>query len=165
MEVITSPQPIPVVKVRDLAMIPSAQQVRQAISNLYKKQEEVPNQLSYIKFPFGILDYDGLQKVLEHHEHKLQRRLESEEKEWLRGCESLCCNNIGINTAKVKHIFEAQIWDKCNKQVCGNNFVGVHWISDTDIDTQLDIVNKQCDNTLCFASKPNNHLHTFSQEA
>ena len=37
MEVILSPQQIPVVQVDDLTMIPSAQQVCQAISNLYKK--------------------------------------------------------------------------------------------------------------------------------
>ena len=40
MEVISSPQPIPVVRVNDLTMLPSAQQVRQAISNLYKKKQE-----------------------------------------------------------------------------------------------------------------------------
>ena len=37
MEVISSPQQIPVVQVNDLTTIPSAQQVRHAISNLYKK--------------------------------------------------------------------------------------------------------------------------------
>ena len=57
MEVITSPQPIPVVKVSDLTIIPSAQLVRQAVSNLYKKQEVVSDQFIYVKFPFGILDY------------------------------------------------------------------------------------------------------------
>ena len=65
MEVISSPQQIPVLKVSDMSAIPSAQQVRQAISNLYKKQEEVPSQYTYVKFPFGILDYDGLKKIQE----------------------------------------------------------------------------------------------------
>ena len=87
MEVISSPQQIPVVQVDDFTMIPSAQQVRQAISNLYKKQEAVSDQFSYIKFPFGILDYDGLQKLQEYHEQKLRRKLEGEEREWLKGCE------------------------------------------------------------------------------
>ena len=40
MEVISSPQQIPVVQVDDLTMIPSAQQVRQAISNLYKNRKQ-----------------------------------------------------------------------------------------------------------------------------
>ena len=32
----------------------------QAISSLYKIQEEFPDMYTYIKFPFGIMDYDGL---------------------------------------------------------------------------------------------------------
>ena len=58
----SSPRQIPVLKVSDMSAIPSAQQVQQAISNLYKKQEEVPSQYTYMKFPFGILDYDELKK-------------------------------------------------------------------------------------------------------
>ena len=105
----------------DLTMILSAQQVRQAISNLYKKQEAVSDQFSYIKFPFGILDYDRLQKLQEsgmYHEQKLRLKLEGEEREWLNGCESLC-STIGINIAKIKQFFEAQVWDKSNERVCG----------------------------------------------
>ena len=105
MEVITSSQPIPVVQVSNLAMILSVQQVHQAISNLYKKQAAVS------VIPFGMLDYDGLQKIQDYHKQKLRRKLESEEKEWLKGCESLC-SDVGIDIAKVKHFFEARVWDK-----------------------------------------------------
>ena len=52
MKVITGPQPIPVFQVSGLTIIPSAQQVRQAMSNLYKTKETVPDQFSYAKFPF-----------------------------------------------------------------------------------------------------------------
>jgi hypothetical protein len=105
MEVISSPRQIPVFKVSDMSAIPSAQQVRQAISNLYKKQEVVPIHYTYVKFPFGILDYDGLKKIQEYHEQKLTKRIECEEKEWLKGCESLRVN-IGIDIAKIKQFFE-----------------------------------------------------------
>ena len=37
-----------------------------------------------------------------------------------------------------------------------------HWISDFDMDTLFDITNKQYSDTICFASKPNNHLHAFT---
>ena len=80
MEVITTHQQIPLLQVSDLTTIPSAQQVRQAISNLYKKQEAVPDEFSYVKFPFGILDFNGLQKILEYHEQKVRREMESEER-------------------------------------------------------------------------------------
>ena len=41
--------------------------------------------------------------------------------------------------------------------------MGKRWISDSDMDTLLDIANKQYNDTICFASKPNKHLHAFSQ--
>ena len=41
--------------------------------------------------------------------------------------------------------------------------MGKCWISDSDMDTLLDIANKQYNDTICFASKPNNHLCAFSQ--
>ena len=160
MEVITSPRQIPVVQVSDLAIIPSAEQVRQAICNLYKNQEAVPHQFSYVKFPFGILDYDGLKKIQEYHEQQLRRKMESEDKEWLIRCESFC---NGINIAKIKQFFEQQVWNKSNKQVCGRNFVGKRWILDSDMDRLLDIANKQYNDTICFASKPSKHLCAFSQ--
>ena len=99
MEVISSPQQIPVLKVSDMSAIPSAQQVRQAISNLYTKQE-VPSQYTYVKFQFGILDYDGLKKIQEYHEQKLTKRIENEGNEGLKEYESLCVN-IVIDIAKI----------------------------------------------------------------
>ena len=56
------------------------------------------------KFPFGVLDCDGLKKIQEYHEQKLSRKLEGEEREWLEGCESLC-SNTGSSVAKNKTVF------------------------------------------------------------
>ena len=36
--------------------------------------------------------------------------------------------------------------------------MGKPWISESDMDTLLDIANKQYNDIICFASKPNNHL-------
>ena len=63
MEVISSSQKMSVVQVSELTKVPSAQQVRQAISNLYKKREKVPDQFCYVKFPFGMLGYERLQQI------------------------------------------------------------------------------------------------------
>ena len=41
--------------------------------------------------------------------------------------------------------------------------MGNCWISDSDMDTLLDIANKQYSDTICFASKPNKQLRAFSQ--
>ena len=37
------------------------------------------------------------------------------------------------------------------------------WISDSDMFKLLDIANTLYSDTICFASKPNIHLHAFSQ--
>ena len=62
------------------------------------------------------MDYDGLQKIQEYHKEKLRRKLESEEREWLKGYESLC-SNTGIDIVKIKQFFEVKVWDKFNEQI------------------------------------------------
>ena len=93
------------------------------------------------------MDYDGLQKIQEYHEHKLERKLQGEEREWLRGCE-LLCRNTGIDIAKIKQFFEAQVWNKSNARLCGKNFVEKRWISDSDMEVVFDIANKQHSDTI-----------------
>ena len=108
-EVISSPQQIPVVQVNDLTMIPSAQQVRQAISNLYKKQEAASDQFSYVKSHLVYWTMTGYR----NYRSTTSRNLDESsrvKKEWLKGCESLC-SNIGIDIAKIKQFFETQVWD------------------------------------------------------
>ena len=58
MEIVTFSERVQVV---DLVEIPSEIDVCQAISKLYKNKEEHPDKFAYIKFPFGMIDYDGLQ--------------------------------------------------------------------------------------------------------
>ena len=89
-----------------------------------------------------MLDYDGLKKVQEYREQELEKKLKEEEKLWLKGCESIC-GNTGIDIAKIGWFFQTQIWDKSSGQASGRNFVGKHWISDSDMDTQFDVANKQ----------------------
>ena len=69
MEVVTMPQRIKVVEFGSLIEIPCELQVRQAISNLRKQQSDYPDKFSYIKFPFGIIGYDGLDMLLKYHEY------------------------------------------------------------------------------------------------
>ena len=58
--VITVSKSIDVVQVDSVIKISSELQVCQAISKLYEKQEEFPDTFSYIKFPSGTFDYEGL---------------------------------------------------------------------------------------------------------
>ena len=101
MEIITVPERIKVVKVASLTEIPSETQVRQAISKMYKTQEEHPHEFSYMKFPFGMIDYDGLNMLLTYHECLALKKKLAEEKAWLREskqkCEGLGTKSINIS--------------------------------------------------------------------
>ena len=69
MEVITVTERPDVVELSRLTEIPSEFQVHQAMSKLQKKREEFPNKFTYIKFPFGMMDFDGLRALLKYHEY------------------------------------------------------------------------------------------------
>ena len=84
MEIVTFSQRVKVVEVSKLVEIPSEVQVRQAISRLYKKREKDPDKFSYIKFPFGMIDYDGLQMLQTYHEYLALKKKIAEEKAWLK---------------------------------------------------------------------------------
>ena len=47
------------------------------------KKEEYPDKFSYVKFCFGILDCDGLSKLLIYHECTALKKKIAEEKAWL----------------------------------------------------------------------------------
>ena len=69
MEIVSLSERVMIVDVGKLVEIASEIQVRQAISKLYKQKEEHPDKFSYIKFPFGMIDYDGLQMQQKYHEY------------------------------------------------------------------------------------------------
>ena len=68
------------VEINDIREIPSEFQVRQAITELYKKGEESPDKCVYIKFPYGIMDYDGLSTLLMYHNYMALKKKIHEEK-------------------------------------------------------------------------------------
>ena len=83
MEIFTVTEQVDTVAISKLTDIPSEVQVQQAISCLYKKQEEFPDKYTYAKFPFGIMDYDGLKMLQKYHNYVQGKRNMSEEKTWL----------------------------------------------------------------------------------
>ena len=62
-EIVTFSERVQVVEVGNLVEIPSEIHVCQAISKLYKNKEGHPDKFAYIKFLFGMIDYDGLQML------------------------------------------------------------------------------------------------------
>ena len=82
-EVITVSKRMAIVDVESLAEIPTELQVRQAISELYKK-EEFSDKYSCIRFSFGMIDYDGLSRLLAYHKYITLKGKIAVEKLWLQ---------------------------------------------------------------------------------
>ena len=157
MEVVTVPQRIEVVEFGSLIDIPSELQVRQAISDLYKQQSDYPDMFSYIKFPFGIIGYDGLDMLLKYHEYITLEKKLAEENTWLEHAKQNC-RSLGIDIDKIYQYFRDNVWSTCAR----NNYhiasirtlVGERWLTDEVTDTVFDIINKKHDDTICLVHKP-----------
>ena len=148
MEVITVTKPVNTVANSFLTDIPSEIQVRQAIFSLYKKQEEFPDMYTYAKFPFGILDFDGLKMLQKYHNNYTQiKKKISEEKAWLKESEKACAG-LGINIKNIHQYFQSHVW--CGNDSCASirNLVGKRWLSDYEIDKMFNVVNEVYDNTI-----------------
>ena len=161
MEVITVTEKINIVEVSSLTEIPCEHQVRQAISKLCKKHEEHPDKFSYIKFPFGMMDYDGLNMLANYHEYIALRKNIAEEKDWLKQSKQNC-EGLGINIDKINQHFRNNVWsaDNYNPFTSVRTLVGRRWLSDDVIDIAFDIINKKHNDTICFVCKPTRILYS-----
>ena len=66
-ELIRSAEKLKVTNQECIGVIPTQQQVRDAIAHLEQEQEKTPEQFIYIKFPFGLLDNAGLKDIEKYH--------------------------------------------------------------------------------------------------
>ena len=104
MDIVSLSERVEVVDIGKLVEIPSEIQVRQAISKLYKQKEEHSDKFSYIKFRFGMMDYDGLQMLLTYHEYIALKKEVAEEKAWLKQA-AQTCEGLGVNFDKTNRYF------------------------------------------------------------
>ena len=162
METVTFSERVKVVEVGNLVEIPSEIQVRQAISKLYKKKEEDPDKFSYIQFPFGVIDYEGLQILQTYHEYLALRKRIAEEKAWFKQAKQ-SCEDLGINIESIYRYFKDRVWSTTstfNPTTCIRNLVGKRWLTDDVIETVFDIINMKHDDTICFVCKPTRAMYS-----
>ena len=135
MEIVTFLERVKVVEVGNLVEIPSEIQVRQAISKLYKKREEDPDKFSYIKFPFGMIDYDGLQMLQTYHEYIALKKKNDEERVWLKQAKQ-SCEGLEINIDNINQHFKDNVWSTTsfNPTTSIHNLVGKRWPTDNVIE-------------------------------
>ena len=141
MEIVGLSERVKVVDVGKLVEIPSEIQVRQAISKLYKQKEEHPDKFSYIKFPFGMIDYDGLQMLQKYHEYIALKKKVAEEKVWLKQAAQKC-EGLGINIDKINQHFKDNVWSTAsfNPITSIRNLVGKRWLTDDIIESVFDTI-------------------------
>ena len=156
MDIVTVSERIATTDVRSLTDIPSDSQVRQAISKLYKKQEEFPDKLTYAKFPFGTLDFDGLKQLQLYHEYIQYKNRRAEEKGWLKQSDQ-ACTTLNIDLHNFYKYFEQYVWSADVNSQYIRNFVGERWLTDCEIDQVFQVINEAYDNTIAFVSNSCTH--------
>ena len=109
MEIVTFSERVKIIEVGNLVEIPSEIQVRQAISKRYKNKEERSDKFAYVKFPFGMIDYDGLQMLKTYHKCIAHKKKVVEEKAWLKHA-AQNCEGIGVNIDKTNQYFKDNVW-------------------------------------------------------
>ena len=161
MEVVTLTEIGKVVEVGSLAKIPSDAQVRRAISNLYKEKEKHPDKFVYIKFPFGLVDYAGLQMMKSYHEYISLKKRIAEERVWLKEAKNNC-NGLGVNIDRITEHFKSNVWcsTTLNPATCIRNLVGKRWLTDDIIETAFETINKEHDDTICLVCKPTRFMYS-----
>ena len=83
MKVVSSAEVMQTVEIDTLAEIPSERQIIEAISILYKEKEKNPKNYVYIKFPFGILCYEGLKELRSYYERIQFQEKINEDRNWI----------------------------------------------------------------------------------
>ena len=73
------------------------------------KKEEDPDNFSYIQFPFGMIDYKGLQILQTCHEYLALRKRIAEEKAWFKQAKQ-SCEDLGINIESIYQYFKDRVW-------------------------------------------------------
>ena len=149
MEVVSSAEIMQNVYINTLSEIPSETQIIQAISILYTEKEKSP--CIAMKFPFGILCYDGLKEMRSYYEQIQCQNKINEDQDWLKKVKKFS-SQLGINVYYIEEYFQDHVWisKPPTKDITIQSFVGNCWLTNYDIDTFFEIININCDNFIGF---------------
>ena len=108
----------------------------------------------YIKFPFGILCYEGLKELKSYYERILFQEKINEDRNWLINVKSFC-SQLKIDVNKIKEHLKDHVWNSKSlvlnpKDTAIQSFVGKCWLTNYDIDVFFEIINKNYDNFISF---------------
>ena len=87
------------------------------------KKEEFSDKYSYVRFSFGMIDYDGLSRLLTYHEYITLKGKIAKEKLWLQQSKQ-DCEGLGVNIDKINQYFNVWSTNSYNPVVSVHNLVG-----------------------------------------
>lgn len=99
----------------------------------------------YIKFPFGVLDFNGLKDLQQYHQH-LTIKIN---KMWLSECDRIS-GDMGINITKINLSS-----DKCPSL---DNLIGNQWVTEKEINILFSILNRDYNEVLCLLCTPDKFI-------
>ena len=164
-QLIRSSEKLNVTNHDSISVIPSQQEVRDAITHIVQEQEKAPNEYVYIEFPFGRLDYTGLKEIEQYYMDVELKRCTSEEKHWLYSFESQSVQKIGISLDKVIDYFKAHVWGALNDRGKAiRKLVGKTWVTDNEIDYVFNMLNAQRNTDIFLSYKTPTFLYANIKE-
>ena len=120
------------------------------------------NHFHYIQFPFGLLDYNCLVEIRHFYEMRAIASLEQEEKAWF---EQLLRKPYHWTVVNIKTFFQERVWGKSLGKTGKllRNLVGKRWVTDQEISTVFNMLNKQYPHVFCFTSVPFELLNSCTE--
>ena len=142
--------PQTVVNVDSLDKFPFESQCRTALSQLLC-HSKTPDKIHYIRFPFGLIDINGLKSIISVFESRAAEKRTLDEKKWLN-CDIKNPHSNVLPSSDILSFFHSHVWagKKSDQISCVQNLVGTHWLTDSTLKYIADIINDTRNDTLCF---------------
>ena len=151
-EVLVSQTKMDIVHPGRLKELPSFGVVAQAISMLCKKRETVcSDSYVYVKFPFGVINYDGLKDLQKYHQYLKDRATDKQNQAWLSECESIS----DVNLKSIKDYFKRP---KLDHEASLTNLTGKHWVTENEMGLLFKILNRSYTDVMCLVCTPDKHI-------
>ncbi len=133
-----------------VTFMPNEGQCISALSSLVTAMEKNPNEFCYVRFPFGIVDYDGMKVFQEAYAKLAEERPVAIEKRWLQHCRSTFSDKEMVDLDSIEAYFKENIWNGSPsvKLTQVRNLVGKNWITDESTGELRTGSSKWCDHTL-----------------
>ena len=141
--------PQTVVNLDSLDKFPFESQCLTALSQLLC-HSKTPDKIHYIRFPFGLIDINGLKSIISVFESRAAEKRTLDEKKWLN-CDIKNPHSNVLPSSDILSFFHSHIWagKKSDQISCVQNLVGTHWLTDSTLKYIADI-NDTRNDALCF---------------